>query len=377
MGVGLSKKQRDLHGRAARLAMEFLDPDRDLRTAAATPSDIWRAFTDNGLRGVTLPRKFGGLAGSPLDLAVATEALTHYGRNPGIVLSWLLNEMIAHTLAVGAASARQKAWCFPRMASGGLIAALAVSEPAAGSRRDRLVTRADRCNDGFILSGEKTFVTNAPVADLFIVIAVTASREGKNELSAFLVPADSPGLTRSKPMSMPFLRPCPHGGILLNDCVVPEDSLLGMAGSGYEDIAVWFRAFEDVMLMALFTGVMSAQLDLAAANSARAATDTDFCAEIGGLRVLRDAVRALTYSGAALLKGREVPAEALSISLACRGLAKQFQEVLQQLLDLYPHEVQNELSLLAGDLAGLLSIAKPIAALRQRRLGAELIKGEK
>lgn len=377
MPVGLSLKQRELHGRAVRFAADFLVSREDLRRVDATPSDIWKAFADNGLLGLTSSRKFGGLGGNLLDLAVVADALTRHGGNPGVVLSWLLNEMIANVLTVESTSARQKTRYLTRMASGGLIAAIAVSEPGTGAWRDRLATRAERRSDGFVLCGEKTFVTNGPVADLFIFIAVTGNRDGKNELSAFLVPADSPGLTRTKPLSLPFLRPCPHGGILLDDCVVPGDSLLGRAGRGYEEVAVRFRAVEDVMLMALFTGVMSAQLDLVVADSTRAQAEENIVIELGKLRILRDAARSLAYSGAAMLGGREVPAEALAISLACRGLAEKFQAVLQQLLERFPGKGQTDLSLLASDLAGLLSIAKPIVAQRQRRLGAELIKGEK
>lgn len=376
MYIALPHKQRRLHDRAARFAADFLAARDDLRAAAVPPADIGPAFAANGLRGLAVPRRFGGSGGGCFDLAVAADALTHYGGNPGIVLAWLLQELLARTLAVGGASPQQKARYLPGMATGELTAALAVSEPGAGARRDRLATRAERRGDRFILTGEKTFVTNAPVADLFIVVAVTGSRDGKSELSAFLVPADTPGLARAAPLSLPFLRPCPHGGIILDGCAVAADALLGRRGRGYEDTAVRFRAVEDVLMMALFAGTMAAQLDLVAADSSQVADETAWT-QLGRLRILRDAARSLAYGGAALLKGPDVPAEALSLSLACRGLAEEFQTVSQQLPDARPARAETGLSLLAADLAGMLSIAKNIAALRQKKLGAELIKGAK
>ena len=291
-----------------------------------------------------MPRKYGGYGGGYLDLAVTAEALTQYGKNPGIVLSWQVQEMIARTLLAEGASAKQKARYLPRMSAGELTAALAVSEPGTGADREGLATRAERRGDKFILTGEKTFVTNAPIADLFIVIAVTGSRDGKNELSAFLVPADTPGLTRAKPLHVQFLRPCPHGRITINDCAVPADALLGKEGRGYEDTAVRFRAFEDVLMMALFTGVMSAQLELVAAELSQASIDETVWAQLGRLRILRDAARALAYSGASMLTGPTVPASALSISIACRGLAEEFQTVFAKYYRPAPCKVGNDLA---------------------------------
>ena len=160
----------------ARFAVDFLASRDDLRDSDMPPSDMGSAFAENGLRGLALPRKFGGFGGGYLDLAVATEALTQYGGNPGVALSWQVQEMIARTLFAEGASAKQKALYLPRMSTGEFTAALAVSEPGAGAGRDRLTTRAERRGDRFVLSGEKTFVTNAPIADLFIVIAVTGNR---------------------------------------------------------------------------------------------------------------------------------------------------------------------------------------------------------
>ena len=164
---------------------------------------------------------------------------------------------------------------------------------------------------------------------------------------------------------------------MLNDCAIPTDALLGKQGRAHEDTAVRFRAFEDVLMMALFAGTMSAQLDLVVANLSQAATDETVRTQLGRLRILRDAARSLAYSGAAMLKGSDVPSEALSVSIACRGLAEEFQTILQQILNTLPTKAAINLSQLAADLTGMLSIAKNVTALRQKKFGVELIKGGK
>jgi acyl-CoA dehydrogenase len=361
----LNDQQRQLHDRVANFAMHVLAAHGDLHELDMPPAEMGKTIAANGLRGILVPRECGGAGGNYLDLAVAAGAMAHYGKNPGMAMSWLLNELIAGMMA--------DKGVFPNQSKG--VAALAVSEPGSGARRSQISTRAERRGDSFILSGEKTFVTNAPIADVFIVVAVTGSREGKSELSAFVVSADTPGLTRTKPLVLPFLRPCPHGGIVLENCVVASDALFGRLGQGYEETAVRIRSLEDVLAMALFAGTMSAQLDLIVASDSTAASDDTVCSELGRLRVLCDAAWCLAYSGAGMIDDSEVPAEALSLAIACRGLVEEFQAVLQKQLDTGSLKQEKTLYQLTADLSGMLSIAKYIAAFRQRKFGAALIKG--
>lgn len=369
-----NKRLRARHDHAAYFAATFLASRNNLHTADEPPPDIGPAFKANGLRGLVLPRKFGGSNGEYLDLAVTAEALTHYGGNLGIVLSWLVPEIIAGTLAVKNASTQQLAQYLPGICEGDLTVALAVSEPGVGAIRDRLAASAELQGDRFFISGEKAFVTNAPMADLFIVIAVTGCAGGKKELSAFLTPADTPGLIRTHPHALSYLRPCQHGGIVLKNCVVPSSAIVGKLGAGYET-AIRVRAYEDVLMMSLVAGAISAQLDLLAAASSQAPPNDTFRMQLGKLRILQDAVQTLAYHGASLLKGSAIPDEALSISIACRNLAAEFQAIMQQALDTGAVNADIKLSHLAADLAGLLSIAKNVAAVRQKKFGSELIKG--
>ena len=365
MHLLLTERYRQLHDRIVHLAANFLTLHVDWRESAMRPTEARALFAQIRLQVDTLLVKHGASARDFLDLAVITGALTRYGRNPGIALSWMLNELIAELLAEKRNSDRQE----------GKIFALAVSEPVAGSHRNSLTTQAERRGNEFVLSGEKKFVTNAPIADAFVVVAVSGRHEGKNDLSAFVVPADTAGITCTKPTPLTFLQPCSHGGIIFDNCVIPKDALFGKPGHGYEATAVRIRAQEDVLMMALLAGTMSALLDLLVFDDTSAIMHDSVCTGLGKLRVLCDAAWCLAYSGSALIKNSEVPAEALSLSVACRGLAEEFQTVWQSLLDnrsIKPTKHQLHLS---ADLVGLLSIAKNVASLRQKKFGAALIKG--
>ena len=101
-------------------------------------------------------------------------------------------------------------------------------------------THAEKTPNGFILNGEKTYLTNGPIADLFIVIAITGHQSGKSQFTAFIVPKDTPGLTVTDPIDFPFLRPSPHGGILLNDCCIKSEQVLGNPGEAYDKMVLPF-----------------------------------------------------------------------------------------------------------------------------------------
>ena len=118
------------------------------------------------------------------------------------------------------------------MATGEITVSFAVSEPGAGAHPKLISARAEKHTEGFSLSGEKTYLTNGPIANLFIVIAISDVVDGRKRYSAFLVPKNVPGLSASAPMQIEALRPSPHGGVVLSRCLLPEVALLGNLDRG-------------------------------------------------------------------------------------------------------------------------------------------------
>jgi acyl-CoA dehydrogenase len=127
------------------------------------------------------------------------------------------------------------------------LAAVAISEPRVGAHPKLLTTRAEANGDGYSITGEKAWVTNGPLADVFIVLAVTAVEDGRKRYGAFLVPRGTPGLSIREMPEYRALAPSRHCGLVLDACRVPRSALLGPAASAYETMALPFRDVEDAV----------------------------------------------------------------------------------------------------------------------------------
>ena len=125
----------------------------------------------------------------------------------------------------------QKARYLPRVASGAAIAAFALSEAEAGSDVAAMTSRANRAGDDWLLSGEKTWVSNGGITDFYVVFARSGEQEGARGISAFIVAAGSPGLEIAERIST--ISPHPLARLKFDNCRVPADQLIGDAGSGF------------------------------------------------------------------------------------------------------------------------------------------------
>jgi acyl-CoA dehydrogenase len=159
----------------------------------------------------------------------------------GVASVWGGRQMVARWFLAGFGTAEQRA------AWGDGSAAVAISEPGVGAHPKRLTTRAEATSDGFRISGEKAWVSNGPMADVFVVLAVTAEAEGRKRYSAFLVPRDTPGLTLTERPELHVLYPSRHCGLCLRDVIVPRSALLGPQDVAFETMAAPFRDIEDAV----------------------------------------------------------------------------------------------------------------------------------
>ncbi|MCK8614779.1 acyl-CoA dehydrogenase family protein [Gordonia sp. C13] len=166
---------------------EILDTD-------AIPEDIRQTAKDMGLFGYAIPQEWGGLG---LDLTQDAELAMELGYTSLALRSMFgTNNGIAGQVLVNFGTDEQKAAWLEKIASGEVVASFALTEPGAGSDPAGLRTKAVRDGDDWVISGEKRFITNAPLADLFVVFARTRpADENGTGIAVFLVPADSAGLT--------------------------------------------------------------------------------------------------------------------------------------------------------------------------------------
>ncbi|MCM3924908.1 acyl-CoA dehydrogenase family protein, partial [Frankia sp. AiPs1] len=214
-----------------------------------------------GLTGLCLPRDVGGGGLGALDTALCLEA---FGR--GCADTGLAFAVAAHLLACavpvrdfGSRKARDE--LLAALAAGELIAANAMTEDGAGSDVSAMLTTARRSGSGFVLDGEKSWASNAPVADVVVTYAVTDPEAGFLGVSAFALPSGLPGVRLGAPLPKLGLAGCLAGRVRFEDCPVPEEYLLGDEGQGsavFQHSMAWERA----CLFAIYLGMMRRQLRL-------------------------------------------------------------------------------------------------------------------
>lgn len=280
--------------------------DRDHRHAFSF--EEWKKCGGLRLQGLPVPSEYGGRSLDPLSLAVGLEALGYGCHDGGLVFS-ICAHLLACTIPVWKhGSEEQKRRYLPGLCDGTLIAANAMTEPDAGSDVFALKTKAKPVDGGYLLSGSKTFITNAPIADVAIVFAVTDAEKGfHGGLSAFIIDKDVDGLDLKRGMEKVGLRTSPFGEVLLQDVFVPHDALLGQPGSGgmlFAEAMDWER----ICLFASNLGIMERLLEKAIAT---ARTRTMFGQPLGknqsvshklvDLKIQLEAARLLTYRAASRL----------------------------------------------------------------------------
>lgn len=207
------------------LAQQIEEEDR-------IPQHLIEQAKELGLFGISIPEEYGGIGLNAVGKAVVLEQL---GRtHNGFVSLISAHTGIGSTGLVKLASEYLKQKYLPDMAAGRKIAAFALSEPGAGSDATNLATRAEKRGSSWILNGTKHFITNAPVADVFTVFALTDKEKGaKGGITAFLVEKDFPGFTLGKQDKKMGLRGSYTAQLIFEDCVVPEENVIGEVGMGY------------------------------------------------------------------------------------------------------------------------------------------------
>ncbi|MDG9670304.1 acyl-CoA dehydrogenase family protein [Hahella sp. CR1] len=226
---------------------------------SAFDRELWNRAADLGLSGLPIPEQWSGSGFGALDTMLTVEALGFGCTDMGLVFS-----LCAHMFACAVPIWRygddaQRQHYLHRISKGELIAANAITEPESGSDAFAMRASAIRDGDTYILRGEKCFVTNAPVADLFLIYAKTDPNQSFFGVSGFLVPRDTPGLSVTDGGSKTGLCTSPWGSLYMDDCRIPASALLGEEGGGapmFHDSMIWERG----CLFAAYVGAMERAL---------------------------------------------------------------------------------------------------------------------
>jgi len=224
------------------------------------PWENWRRCAAFGLQGLPMPEEYGGAGADILTTMLAMEGLGYGCRDNGLIFA-LNAQMWSVQLPIQTfGSEEQKRRYLPRLCSGEIIGAHAISEPNAGSDAFSLRTRAHRQGDHYILQGSKTFVTSAPVADVILTYATLNPDDGLGGITVFLIDRDTPGLQIGHNTDKMGLRTSPMGQVFLDQCQVPAAQRLGPEGSGvpiFNHAMEWERA----CILASYLGTMERQIE--------------------------------------------------------------------------------------------------------------------
>lgn len=193
----------------------------------------WKLIQQTGILGLPFDERWGGLGQDLLTMMYVLEGLGEGCRDGGLSFSLTTTVCSTGVPLEQFGTDEQKRRYLPRICSGEAIGAHAITEAGGGSDAMRMLTRAERDGDEFVLNGSKTFVSNAPVADVFVIYARTRPDAGALGITAFLVDRDTPGLTIGKPMKKMGLRTSPLSELFLDDCRVPKTAVLGRVGGGF------------------------------------------------------------------------------------------------------------------------------------------------
>ncbi|MDY6854990.1 MAG: acyl-CoA dehydrogenase family protein [Thermodesulfobacteriota bacterium] len=378
MATALKGELSHLKEEMARFAKQHIASRDDLHALDAFPRDIWGKMGEENLLGINLPKEYGGRGGNSLSLAVAGEILTQKGHNLGIAVSWLIHHVVSRFLIMDFGDNRQHEMYLNRLASGRITPSIAVSEPKRGTHPKYIETSANRQGDSFVLNGEKTYLTNGPIADLFIVIGITEVSEGKKRFTAFIVPKETEGLSLTEPMKLDFFRPAPHGGIVLSRCLVPASNILGKEGFAYEKMVKPFRDMEDALMMGPMIGGIESQFEVLLSLIVKQGIDKtdDLKKDLGRLQSIIHTLRIIAYEGASMVDSPVKHPEFLSLLVSFRHLSRQFQDLFELLVDSAGIEYNTALHRITNDMVHGIGIGKNIAQLKLKKIGEKRLSGK-
>ncbi len=195
------------------------------------PWDIKDLLAEQGILGMPFPEAYGGIGSSKLSIVMVIEELAKYCVTTSLILA--VQQLGTLPIAL-VGTDDQKRRYFPQCASGEWLAAYGLTEPGSGSDAGGMRTRAVKKGDKYILNGSKRFITNAGLAQVNVVFAVTDPAQGTRGISAFIVEKDYPGFGIGKIEEKMGIRGSQTGELIFTDCEVPAENLLGREGDGFK-----------------------------------------------------------------------------------------------------------------------------------------------
>jgi alkylation response protein AidB-like acyl-CoA dehydrogenase len=340
MDFELSEEQQELQSAAIEFARQELNDDVIRRDHDEVFShEGWKACARFGVQGLPVPPEYGGMGLGITEAIAVMEGLGYGAGDQGLLFSLNAQLWTATLPILVYGTDEQRERYLPGLASDSVIGANCASEPDAGSDIFAMSTRAEKKGDHYVLNGAKTFVSNAPIANLFVTYATIDPRLGAMGITAFLIDRETPGLSVTRKLEKMGLRTSPMAEVLFEDCVIPVSNRLGREGRGvavFECSMEWERG----CILANYLGLMRRQLESCIAH---VRNRKQFGKPIGkfqsvanrivDMKVRLDACRPLVYR-IGLLKAKNKPA-VLESSIAKLFLSESLVKSCQDAMQIY------------------------------------------
>jgi len=223
------------------------------------PMDLWPQMGEMGVLGVTVDEQYGGAGMGYLEHVVAMEEISRASASVGLSYGAHSNLCVNQIHRNG--NDAQKSKYLPKLVSGEHVGALAMSEPGAGSDVVSMKLRAEAVDGGYVLNGNKMWITNGPDADVLVVYAKTDPEAGSRGITAFIIEKDYEGFSRAQKLDKLGMRGSNTGELVFQDCFVPPENVVGDLGRGAA-VLMSGLDFERAVLSGGPLGIMQACMDI-------------------------------------------------------------------------------------------------------------------
>lgn len=326
MLVEFTDEQRALQEMVRAFSLNEVAPlAREIDRNERFPEESWTKGAALGLLGVCCPEEYGGSGLGLVELCIVGEEISAVCVSTAATLLHQADLVIGRFVRHGTDSQKQR--YLPALCDGSLMGCLAITEAGAGSDAMAMQTRAVPTDSGWIISGTKTFITTAPVADFALVYARTGTGD-RRDIGLFVVAADTPGYARGRKFEKMGWRGSPTGELSFDGCEVPADALLGPADAGRVILMAGLDT-ERIVMAAESVGIAQGALNV---SLQYAKERVQFGRPISDFQLIRQkladmyvgiqAARVLTYRAAHLADAGET-AGLTALASACKLMASE------------------------------------------------------
>lgn len=306
MSYQLNEDQEMLRGIVARMAVEKVAPRAaEIDEKDEYPWDLKELFAEQGLLGAGIPEEYGGTGAGLPSVCLIVEEISKASASAALVVA--AQELGMMPILVGG-SEEQKQKYLPGVAAGDSVCAFGLTEPNAGSDAGGIKTRAVREGDKYLLTGQKCFITNGGIADVYTIFATTDPTRGLKGLTAFIVEKGYPGFSIGKKEKKMGVRGSETTELIFDNCPVPAENLLGKEGDGFK-IAMMTLDRTRPVIGAQAVGIAQGALDYALSYAKERVQFGKPIASFQGLQFMLadmgtkiEAARQLVYKAAFLIE---------------------------------------------------------------------------